>query len=248
MKKYSLINILLILISVIFITSQFTGLNQNNLSSNSEFFAYSWIYGVRWGLGDFIFQPHSQLLYPIYSIVNTFFSISVGDMSSIIYKWHKVSFYWPIIIMLMSLIIFYTSSDSKNISIKILLFTLIFVVLFSFGLGGAVLSSMSYHVISIPIGLISLYFYNFYIREKSINRNKYYYSFLGLYAAVCVLAKPTFIAFAIPIYMIEISLMLRYKDRIIYNNLIKSIFVAILTYFLYLCWFYIQSKRLLFRK
>jgi len=67
--------------------------NITPLSANSEFFAFSWIYALRWGAGENVFQPHSQLTLPIFSLINKSLQMTNGSADKIIKSWHSISFY-----------------------------------------------------------------------------------------------------------------------------------------------------------
>jgi hypothetical protein len=235
--KQKICNLLLFFLVCILVSSQFYKVD-NNLGPNSEFFLFSWIYGVRWGIGENIFSPHSHLIYPVFSGINKILGLSDGGMKEIFLNWYNISYWWPISMSVINVIILYTSSSNKNKSLDIIVFACAYIFMFSYGIGPAELSSMSYHSFSISIGLASLYFYKNYLDDSNIIYFKNYYILLGLYSAICVLAKLTFIAFVIPIYIIEFSLVLKYKDIRRLKNIIISILFSLLIFFIYLYFYY----------
>lgn len=237
LNKRKICSLILLLLASILVSSQFYAVD-NNLGPNSEFFVFSWIYGVRWGNGENIFSPHSHLIYPLFSVINKILGLSDGDMKEIVFNWYQISYWWPILLSVINVIILYASSSNKNKSLDIIIFTCLYIYMFSCVLGPAELSSMTYHSFSITIGLASLFFYKTYLHDSNISYLKNYYILLGLYSTICVLAKLTFIAFVIPIYIIEFSLVIKYKDMRRLKNIIISILFSILIFFIYFYFFY----------
>jgi hypothetical protein len=73
------------------------------LSANSEFFAYTWIYGVRWGAGEHIIFPHSHLIFPVFALINRVFDMTSGNADQIIAGWRRISLIWPVLLNAASL-------------------------------------------------------------------------------------------------------------------------------------------------
>jgi hypothetical protein len=204
------------------------------LSTNSEFFAYSWIYGVRWGAGDGSFVPHSQLIYPIYATINWIFGLTSGAPLDVIAGWRRVALIWPMVLMLGSLaFIFATISRSRPLTDTVVSSAL-FLLSVPLYLTAYAVESLAYHTIAITLAMASLPLWNFYKPGRQAPPVIFYIA-VGIYAATCTLAKPTFIAFALPFYAMEFvrSIVMRR-----FGGLLISAFTALIAFNAYLFAFY----------
>jgi hypothetical protein len=172
------------------------------LSANSEFFAYSWIYGIRWGAGETVFMPHSQLLFPIYALINHLFGMTTGNAADIIAGWHRIALIWPIVLMVVSLVLIFSTVDREKPVLDSIFSAVIFVCAIPLFLSEYALASLSYHSIAIPLALASLPLWRHY-RSADTQPSMNFYIAIGIYTAICALGKPTFIAFAAPFFAME---------------------------------------------
>lgn len=164
----------------------------NPAPAESEFFAYSWVYGVRWGAGEAIFQPHSQLIYPIFAAIN---AIAPG---SILEKWKAVSQYWPAFLIVLSLGMIYATADRKALLYDVAISSALYLIAIPLFVDRLDLFSVSYHSLAVPLALGGLWFWKDYDRGRDPS-----WIGLGIYTAACVLGKPTFVAFAVPFFAME---------------------------------------------
>ena len=204
------------------------------LSANSEFFAFSWIYALRWGAGENVFQPHSQLTLPIFSFINKSLRMTEGSPEQIIAGWHSVAFYWPLALMVLSLAILFSTTSREYRLTDTIFSSAVYMASVPLFLTDFAIGSMAYHSLAIPLALASLPFCNFYkARERTFPIT--FYAMLGIYAAVCVLGKPTFGAFAAPLFVMELIKSIRRKNFI---GIIVAASVAIGFYLGWLFLFY----------
>jgi hypothetical protein len=212
------------------------------LSAQSEFFAFSWIYGLRWGNGEFVFQPHSQLIYPVFSLIDKIFSMTAGSADQIIAGWHRVSFVWPITVMSAGLVLLFVTIDRRRPLLDAVLSALIYLVSIPLFLPDQALSSLSYHSISVPLALGALPFWNCYRAFPDRGFRSLFYICLGVYAAICVLGKPTFIAFAAPLFAMELVKAARDQSTRHLGNVFLGVATAVFVYLLWLLLFYGNIK------
>src|SRR5712664_351262 len=204
------------------------------LSANSEFFAYSWIYALRWGAGESVFMPHSQLLFPIFALIDKVFGMSAGGAGEIIAGWHRIALVWPIALMAVSLALLFCTLDRRSPLIDAVVSASLFLVSVPIFLTDHALSSMSYHSLSIPLGLAALPLWRAY-RSPDVLPSTSFYISLGIYTGVCLLGKPTFGAFAAAFFAMEF---LRSVPHRKYAGLLTAIAVALATYLGWLLAFY----------
>jgi hypothetical protein len=200
------------------------------LSGNSEFFAYSWVYAIRWGAGEpHVFQPHSQLIYPIYALINHLFAMTTDGADHILAGWRRISLVWPIA-MTVSGLAFLFSTISRQAPIIDAAFSasayLLAVPLF---LSDHALNSLSYHSLAIPLALGALPLWRSYRADRA-PPSPAFYILLGLYTAICALGKPTFLAFATPLYAMEIVRAIRTR------NIWQIILAGLIAIAVYLLW------------
>jgi hypothetical protein len=204
------------------------------LSANSEFFGFSWIYGIRWGAGELVFLPHSQLLLPIYALINHLFGMTAGNAGEIIAGWHRIALIWPIALMAVSLVLIFSTVDRDNPAFDSLFSAIVFVCSVPLFLSEYALGSLSYHSVAIPLALASLWLWKSY-RSTDIQPSIRYYIAVGVYTAVCALGKPTFIAFAAPFFAMEF--LRSAQTRKFYRLLLAGV-VTIVVYLVLLLLFY----------
>lgn len=204
------------------------------LAANSEFFAFSWIYGLRWGAGENVFLPHSQLTLPIFSLINKSFRMTEGDAAHIISGWHSIAFYWPLALMALSLVILFSTIDRQHRLVDAVFSAAVYLASVPLFLSDFAIGSMAYHSLAIPLALTALPFWNSYkTRERLFPIT--FYVMLGIYAAVCLLGKPTFGAFAAPFFAIECVKSIRSKN---FTGIAVAMFVAAGFYLGWLFLFY----------
>jgi hypothetical protein len=205
------------------------------LSANSEFFAYSWIYAIRWGAGETIFQPHSQLTIPIFALINWALDMTKGTPEQIITGWRSISFAWPIAMMAISLAIIFATIDRRHHAIDAFFSAAVYLVSVPLFLTDHAVASLAYHAISIPLALAGLFFWRYYVEPRR-SFPVIYFVALGSYAAICVLAKPTFIAFAVPFFAMEfVKACRRLRD---FSKFGVAVLTAAIIYFLWILLFY----------
>lgn len=204
------------------------------LSANSEFFAFSWVYALRWGAGEYVFQPHGQLTFPIFSLIDKALGMTEGSPEQIISGWHGIAFYWPLAIMVLSLAILFSTASREHRLTDAIFSAAVYVASVPLFLTDFAIGSMAYHSLSIPLALAGLPFWSFY-KAPDRQFNITFYVMLGIYAAVCVLGKPTFIAFAAPFFAMELIKSIRGKNFV---GVIVAGAVAASLYLLWLLLFY----------
>jgi hypothetical protein len=196
------------------------------LSANSEFFAYSWIYALRWGAGENVFMPHSQLLFPIFALINKVFGMSAGSAGEIIAGWHRIALIWPIVLMAISIGLITLTLDRTAPLADAVVSSGLFLVSVPLFLTDHALNSTSYHSLSIPLALAALPFWRAY-RLPNAAPPISFYLYLGIYTAACLLGKPTFGAFAAPFFAMEIVRSIRNRNA---AGLLLAIATAIIAY------------------
>jgi hypothetical protein len=175
----------------------------NPLVTHSEFFAYSWIYGIRWGAGEQVFQPHSQILFALFALINWAFDLSHGSARQILDGWAAVSFWWPMFLMMASLGVLYASMDRAGVVLNAAFSSAVFITAVPTFLEESALFSTSYHSLAIPLALLGLLFWKAYATDAARMMPVRFFALLGFYTAACALGKPTFIAFAAPFFAME---------------------------------------------
>lgn len=210
----------------------------NPLVSHSEFFVYSWLYGLRWGAGENIFVPHSQLILPIFALVDRIFDLTSGTPEHIIQGWAEVSFYWPLAMMSLALCIVFLTTDRKHPLSDVIFSSTIFIVSLPLFLEESALFSTSYHSLSIPLALAGLFFWKRYVADPSAAHSHLVFVCLGLYTACCVLGKPTFLAFAAPFFAMETVKVFRNPGFSGFAKLALAGLVAVVSYLVAIIAFY----------
>jgi hypothetical protein len=213
----------------------------NPVATHSEQFAYSWIYAIRWGAGETVFQPHSQLLYPIFALINWVLGLSRGSPRTIVDNWAAVSFWWPLFLMTASLAILYGSMSRRGLLANTTLSSLVFVAAVPLYLDFSPLLAMSYHSLAIPLALLGLLFWNQYVTDPAREMPLRFFVLLGLYTAAAALGKETFIVFAAPFFAMEAVKALRSRSAPAAGRVAMAIGVAILAYAAALVAFYHQG-------
>jgi hypothetical protein len=213
----------------------------NQVPSEAEFFAYSWIYGIRWGAGETIFAPHSQLLFPIYAVLNKLF-VSSSDPASVFHQWKLVSQYWPAFLVTLSLGLIYSTTDRKFPLTDVAFTSLIYVVSVPLFIDQIDLFSMSYHSLSVPLALGALWFWKAYESDRYRVLPVRFFLCLGLYTALCALGKPTFAVFASPFFAMETAKAILTRSWMVAARVAASGVVAVATYLIYLVVFYGSAR------
>jgi hypothetical protein len=206
------------------------------LSANSEFFAYSWIYGIRWGAGELhVFQPHSQLILPIYGFLDHVFSMTTGDADHILTGWRRISLIWPIVLAVVGLILLFATIDRKAALFDVVFSAAIYLLAVPLFLSDHALNSLSYHSLAVPLALAALplwRYYNLGLAEPPLS----FYALLGTYTAISALGKPTFLAFATPFYAME--LMRSFRTWRVGGLLLAGIFAV----GVYMLWMFVYCR------
>ena len=210
----------------------------NPLMSHSEFFAYSWMYGIRWGAGEDVFLPHSQLLFPIFALIDRAFNLTSGSPRHIIEGWSQVSFYWPVFVMLAALSAVFMTIDRRRPLLDTIFSSFIFIVSFPLFLEDAALFSTSYHSLSIPLALAGLMFWKEYLDDPARSFRIRFFVVLGAYAALCALGKPTFVVFAIPFFAMETIKAIQARTLRSFAKVALAVSVAAFTYLAAIIAFY----------
>ena len=193
------------------------------LSANSEFFAFSWIYGLRWSAGEAVFLPHSQLLLPVYALINRIFNMSQGGTVDIIAGWHRIAMTWPLVMSATSLALLFATIDRAAPLFDAVISCALFVISVPLFLTDFALGSMSYHSLGVPLALASLPLWRAFSSEAALRHSVW----LGIYAAACLLGKPTFGAFAAPLFVMTFARAVRTRA---FTALVVSIAVTIAVY------------------
>lgn len=205
-------------------------------SPTAEFFAFSWVYGLRLHASEAVpFQPHSQLLYPIFDFLNRTLKLSVGSPEEIFHNWNLVAYVYTAVLIAAStlLITWYTRRESTTTRIVCLL---LYFVLGPYYLSDIALFSMSYHSAAIPLALSSLFIWRMYpIGLENRGGQTRRRITLLIYTAACVLTKPTFVAFAIPLWALEVILPTGSSadNRVEHNFILKSVIFRLAPIFAY---------------
>jgi hypothetical protein len=209
------------------------GENITPLSANSEFFAFSWIYALRWGAGENVFLPHSQVTLPIFSLINKSLQMTDGSADQIIKGWHSISFYWPLMMMGFSLSALFLTIGRTAALTNCIVSSAIFLVSIPLFLTDFALSSLAYHSFAIPLAIASLAFWRQY--ETQDPPSAIFFVLLGGYTAICALEKPTFAAFAVPFFAMELLRAIHTKSVV---GLITAASTALILYLGWLLFFY----------
>lgn len=173
------------------------------LSANSEFFAYSWIYAIRWGAGEqHVFMPHSHLIFPVYAAINNLFAMTSGGTAHVLAGWHRISTIWPVVLTLASVALIFGTMDRRAPVGDALISGTLYLVAVPLFLSDHALNSLSYHSLAIPLALGALPLWRTYDDHEQPQWR--FYILLGIYTAACALGKPTFLAFAVPLYAMEV--------------------------------------------
>ncbi|MHC2384353.1 hypothetical protein [Bradyrhizobium liaoningense] len=203
------------------------------LSANSEFFAYSWVYGVRWGHGErHIFQPHSQLLFTIYALIDWAFSMTSGGTDRIVDGWRRISLIWPIVLTVASFGLLFGTVNRQAPIPDAILSAVIYLVAVPLFLTEHALNSLSYHSLAIVLALAALPLWRHYLTP--VRPPSHFYFWLGVYAAVCAFSKPTFLAFSAPFYMMEVCRSIRDRSGTIFLRTLAAAVVALTCYFVWM--------------
>jgi hypothetical protein len=207
--------------------------------AQSEFFAYSWIYALRWSAGEFPFQPTCQILYPILALLDKIFTVTNGTASQIFLAWDIVTFAWTFSLAIASLILIYLSMKTNDL-LEYAFVSIVFVVAVPLSLSELALFSLAYHSLAVPIAFLALPLWTYYV--KSIEKGRpvplIFCALLAGYVAVCILAKPTFIAYAVPFFVAEAIRSVENKKLAILVRIAVSALIAAAFYLLYLLFFY----------
>ncbi|MGM5018736.1 hypothetical protein [Tardiphaga sp. 367_B4_N1_1] len=205
------------------------------LSANSEFFAYSWVYAVRWAHGErHVFQPHSQMLFAIYGLIDWLFAMTSGGAVRIISGWRTIALLWPNLIVIASVALIVGTTDRRNPVLDTLICLGLYIVVVQLSLSDQALNSLAYHSLAVPVGLGALPLWAHYRTEDS--KPTRFYVGLCAYTVVCALSKPTFLAFALPFYVMEMvrAFSLRDARLALRTILCGALGLAIFVFLLYL--------------
>lgn len=182
------------------------------LSGNSEFFAYSWVYAIRWGAGEpHVFQPHSQLIFPIYALINHLFAMTTDGADHILAGWRHISLIWPIVMTVSGLAFLFSTISRRAPIIDAVFSAAAYLLAVPLLLSDHALNSLSYHSLAIPLALGALPLWRSYQADRG-PPSLAFYVLLGLYTAICALGKPTFLAFAAAFYGMEIVRAVRTRN------------------------------------
>jgi hypothetical protein len=199
------------------------------LSANSEFFAYSWIYAIRWGAGEqHIFQPHSQLIFPVYALIDHVFGMTTGGTDHILAGWRRISLVWPVVLTAASLVLLFFTVSRRAPIVDTALSATLYLIAVPLYLSDHALNSLSYHSLSIPLALAGLLLWRAY--EDHAQPRWRFYILVGVYTAACALGKPTFLAFATPFYAMEAVRAVRTR------RFSGILFAGLLAIVIYLLW------------
>ena len=154
-----------------------------------------------------MFLPHSQLILPVFALINAAFDLTAGTPQQIIDGWNAVSFYWPVAMTTAAVAILFATS-TKNAGVEAAITGILFVVAVPMALDGSTLLSTSYHSLAIPLAIGGLLLWPRFAHRPGFA----YHLGLGLYAAACVLSKPTFGAFAVPFFAMSLLDAARHRD------------------------------------
>jgi len=205
------------------------------LSGGSESFAYGWVYAIRWLNNEYAFQPHSQPLFVIYSVIYKLFSINEYKGWELFEKWRVINYYWTILLSFISIFLIYY--HKKNNLFEIIVFYFLYYFLITLQLGDDTLNSMSYHSISIPVALASLIIYQKLLKDKNYAKKSSFF-YLSFYTAICALFKPTFIAFAAPLYALILSDGKYFELKKNFLNSSRTLIFSLIIYLSFLLLFY----------
>ena len=207
--------------------------------AQSEFFAYTWIYASRWAAGEFVFQPHGQILFPVFAILNRLFGVDNGAPSDVMLSWDIVGFIWTLALALLSVAIIYITMKTKTV-LEYLVVSVIFVFAVPATLSELALFSMAYHSLSIPTAFLALPLWNRYAEyvktQQLLSLN--FHVALAFYLAFCLLGKPTFLAYAVPFFGAEIVRAVIVKRAAIFFQITVTGCLAGLLYLAYIVIFY----------
>lgn len=175
------------------------------IPGGGEFFAYSWMFALRWAGGEFPFLPHTQILFPLFALADKIFNITDGTQHQIISAWNLFAFGWTITLVFISISLIYISMKTRDI-LELVLVSIVFVIAIPFSLSESALLSTSYHSIAIPLAFLALPIWRYYTRttELSSKLPLLFYFYVGGYLALCILGKSTFLAYAVPFFVAEI--------------------------------------------
>lgn len=87
------------------------------LSGGSESFAYGWVYAIRWLNNEYAFQPHSQTLFVIYSVIYKLFSINEYKGWELFEKWRVINYYWTILLSFITIFIIFIAHKILKLNI-----------------------------------------------------------------------------------------------------------------------------------
>jgi hypothetical protein len=211
------------------------------LGPHTEFFAYSWIYAIRWGAGEQVFLPHSQILVATFALINWALDLSRGSPRAIVDGWAAVSFWWPLFLMSTSLAILYASMARRGLLANAAFSSLVFIAAVPLYLDDSPLLSTSYHSLAIPLALLGLLFWKQYAVDAARNMPVVFFVLLGLYTATCALGKPTFVAFAAPFFAMEALKALRARSTVTAGRIALAAGIAVLVYAAAIVAFYHQG-------
>lgn len=207
--------------------------------AQSEFFAYTWIYATRWSAGEFTFQPHGQILFPVFAILDRIFGINDGIPSNVMLAWDIVGFCWSLALALLSVALIFLTMKTKSV-LEYLFVATIFILAVPATLSELAFFSMGYHSLALPTAFMALPLWNRYADfvKKQDTPSIGFSICLASYLAFCLLGKPTFLAYAAPFFGAEVIRAAVLKRPVILFQTIMTGCLACLLFVSFLVPFY----------